>query len=68
MEDFVVDKDCRRSGIGARLINSLENIAKERGCSQRSGVTEANRPDALGFYRSQGYKHEPYKGFKKQLN
>lgn len=67
MEDFVVDKNSRRGGIGAALMKTLEQCAIERGCTQIIFLTEADRPDALGFYRSQGYNHEPYKGFKKQL-
>lgn len=67
MEDLVVDKNSRRVGIGAALLKTLEVAAKDHGCSQIVFLTEANRPDALGFYHSQGYDHEPYKGFKKQL-
>jgi ribosomal protein S18 acetylase RimI-like enzyme len=67
MEDFVVDKNHRRSGIGATLMKTLEGSAIECGCSQIIFLTEANRPDAIGFYLSQGYEHNPYKGFKKQL-
>lgn len=67
MENFVVDKNSRKAGIGAALMKTLEQSAIERGCSQIIFLTEANRPDAIGFYRSQGYDHEPYKGFKKQF-
>lgn len=67
MEDFVVDKNSRRAGIGATLMKRLEQSAIERGCSQIIFLTEANRPDAIGFYCSQGYDHEPYKGFRKQF-
>jgi GNAT superfamily N-acetyltransferase len=67
MEDFVVDKKYRRTGIGATLMKTLEQSAIELGCSQIIFLTEANRPDAIGFYLSQGYEHKPYKGFKKQF-
>ena len=67
MEDFVVDKNSRRAGIGATLMKKPEQSAIELGCNQIIFLTEANRPDAIGFYCSQGYDHELYKGFKKQF-
>ena len=67
MENFVVDKSYQKQGIGKMLLSSLENIAKDRGCSQILFITESNRNDAVKFYESVGYSAETHKGFKKSL-
>jgi len=67
MENFVVNKEYRKQGVGKMLLNSLENIAKNRGCSQILFITESNRKDTIKFYESVGYSLETHKGFKKTL-
>ena len=67
MEDLIVDKACRRSGVGAALMRELEKRAVDHDCCQILFITEADRTEALRFYGSLGYDPEPYKGFKKRL-
>ena len=67
MEDLIVDEKLRRSGIGAALMRELENCAVDFNCCQIIFITEADRSDALRFYKSLGFNYEPYKGFKKQI-
>ena len=67
MEDLIVDKNQRRSGIGAALIRELEQFAINHDCCQIIFITEAERTEALKFYGSLGYEFEPYKGFKKRI-
>jgi GNAT superfamily N-acetyltransferase len=67
VEDFIVDEQCRRTGIGTALMSSAEQYAIGRGCSQVILVTENDREDAHRFYESQGYSPGGHKGFKKQL-
>jgi ribosomal protein S18 acetylase RimI-like enzyme len=67
IEDVIVDKNQRGNGVGSALMRELEKCAIDHDCFQIIFVTEANRTEALGFYRSLGYEFEPYKGFKKRL-
>ena len=68
IEDFIVDKEHHRTGIGTALMTEAEQHAIRRGCSQVIFVTENNRKDAHNFYASQGYSPDTHKGFKKQLS
>ena len=68
IEDFIVDKQRRRTGIGTALMSSTEQYAIRRGCSQVIFVAENDRKDAHGFYESQGYSPSDHKGFKKQVS
>lgn len=61
MEDLKVDKNQRRSGIGAALMRDLEKCAIDHDCCQIIFLTEADRSDALRFYGSLGFDYEPYK-------
>lgn len=67
VENMVVDKDCRRKGLGKALLSELEKLAKQRGCTQMILVTETNRADACGFYQSAGFDPDINKGYKKKL-
>jgi len=68
IEDFIVDKEHRRTGIGAALMSAAEQHAIRRGCSQVIFVTENDRKDAHSFYEFQGYSPATHKGFKKRLS
>lgn len=67
IEDMIVDKNQRRSGVGAALIREMEKNAVENDCYQVILITEADRTDAVTFYGKLGYNFEPYKGFKKRI-
>jgi len=67
IEDFIVDRQFRRKGIGTGLMASAEAYAIGSGCSQVILVTEHSRTDAKGFYESRGYAPDHHKGYKKQL-
>lgn len=67
VEDMIVDKSVRRSGIGRALFAELERRARSAGCSQALLVTETDRQDACGFYESLGFDPDRNKGYKKKL-
>lgn len=67
VENFIVDKNYRRSGIGKSLFMQLEKLAKKMNCTQVVLITEANRVDACSFYESMGFSPNANKGFKKKL-
>ena len=67
VENMIVDRDCRRAGVGHTLLSELETRAKRRGCTQMILVTEKDRIDACGFYESVGFAPDKNKGYKKKL-
>ena len=67
IEDIVVNKDHRRSGVGSALMGALEGCAVERNCNYIIFVTESERTEAHRFYESLGYNPNACKGFKKYL-
>lgn len=54
-------------GIGKRLINELETIAKQKDCYQILFMTEADRKDTIKFYESIGFDSKKNIGFKRHL-
>lgn len=66
LENMIVDKSCRQSGVGNALLSALEKQAKEHGCTQIILVTEKNRKDACCFYEANGYQVDNA-GYKKKL-
>ena len=50
---FAVDRSYRRKGVGAYLMNDLENLAKN---SNRSKIILNARENAVMFYKKLGYK------------
>ena len=67
VENMVVDRTCRKKGVGKLLFAELERRAKEKGCTQVILVTETERKDACGFYESAGFHPTANKGYKKKL-
>lgn len=66
VENMIVDKTYRRTGIGQALLQELERMAKERNCTQMILVTEKDREDACSFYESYGFSRNTT-GYKKKL-
>ena len=67
VENMVVDRSCRKKGIGRELFLELEKRAKILDCTQIILVTETDRKDACGFYESIGFHPTVNKGYKKKL-
>jgi ribosomal protein S18 acetylase RimI-like enzyme len=67
IENMIVDKTCRKKGVGKTLFAELEKRAKDRDCTQIILVTETEREDACGFYESVGFHPTMHKGSKKKL-
>lgn len=67
MEDLIVNMEYRNHGIGRALVRELEHYAKENGCSQMLFITEANRHDAVSFYKSIGFDPKSHIGFKRKI-
>ena len=54
-----IDPDVRGRGIGRRLLASLEALGAELGCKVVRLDTSAHLPEAMGLYRSSGYREIP---------
>ncbi|MCK5542102.1 MAG: GNAT family N-acetyltransferase [Desulfobacterales bacterium] len=67
VEDVVIEKQFRKSGIGKALMQRIEEYAKEQNCSYIMLITDIERIGSQEFYKSLGYKTNEYCAFKKYL-
>lgn len=67
IEDVVVDLDYRNQGLGARMLDALEQWAVQRGLARLQLQADKQNAPALGFYRRQGWNHTNLIGWMKQL-
>ena len=67
IEDFIVDEEQRRKGVGKKLLAAIENEAKRKGCNQIILVTETERKETQLFYESCGFPHGVNVGYKKKI-
>lgn len=67
LENVIVNEKCRRQGIGGKLIQYIENWARERNCYYIMLVSLIQRKDAHEFYEVNGYKPGVVQGYKKYL-
>jgi GNAT superfamily N-acetyltransferase len=67
VENVIVAKEVQRQGVGTRLMDSVETIARDRGCRHIMLVSAAERTKAKDFYHRLGYDSDHYSGFKKIL-
>ncbi len=68
IENMIVDREYRKSGIGKALLKELEDRAKQRNCTRMILVTETDRADACAFYEACGFHPSSAKGFKKKIH
>ena len=68
LENVIVSDAHRNMGIGRKLMEEIERIAKERECFMIEFVSSGFRKDAHKFYESVGYKLDAVKGFRKFMN
>jgi ribosomal protein S18 acetylase RimI-like enzyme len=67
LENMIVTVNCRGKGIGRKLVQEAEAIARKRDCYYIMLVSRAQRKDAHRFYESLGYNIGVVQGFKKYL-
>ncbi|HET7676376.1 MAG TPA: GNAT family N-acetyltransferase [Candidatus Limnocylindrales bacterium] len=53
---LVVDPGVRERGLGHRLMEAAESVARETGCAFIEVTAGHHRPDALHLYQSLGYE------------
>jgi len=64
-ENFIVDRDWRRRGVGSLLMREAEAIGRERNCLFVQFCSSSFRTGAHAFYRESGYDPGEVKGFRK---
>lgn len=67
IENFIVDEEFRRQGIGTTLMSEIEKHASERECSHIHLITETDRLESRRFYESIGFDSDAHQGFKKKV-
>lgn len=65
LENFIVDRDWRRRGVGSLLMREAEAICRERNCLFVQFCSSSFRTGAHAFYRESGYDPGEVKGFRK---
>jgi GNAT superfamily N-acetyltransferase len=55
VHDIVVTERERGSGVGARLLDAAEDLARKRGCFRMTLVTAGWRDATIAFYRREGW-------------
>ncbi|MNC13452.1 Aminoglycoside N(6')-acetyltransferase type 1 [compost metagenome] len=65
-ENVVVAPETQGRGVGKRLMESLEDFGRSRGCKYVILVSEIERAGSHAFYGAIGYTDDQ-KGFKKKL-
>jgi putative acetyltransferase len=59
MKRLFVRAEARGKGLGRRLLNALEEIARDRGIARISLETGVRQPEAIALYRASGYQTCP---------
>ncbi len=65
LENLVVDAEWHRKGIGSRLMEKVEAIARERNCIFIEFCSSSFRTGAHAFYKEAGYDPGEVMGFRK---
>ncbi|OMD86184.1 GNAT family N-acetyltransferase [Paenibacillus odorifer] len=68
IENVVVSVRARRKGVGKKLMNAIEQAARERDCYYIILVSGEQRKEAHVFYESLGYRDEKVEGYRKHLS
>ena len=65
IENLIVDRECRGSGIGEALILEAERFCLSRNCSKIMLLSSAFRVDAHQFFEQLGFRGDRKRGFVK---
>ena len=55
LEDVIVSRDCRGSGLGRRLVEHVFDWAREQGITRVTLLADRDNHSALSFYRNLGF-------------
>ena len=68
LEDMVMSRSARGSGIGSKLIQFALGYAEEHGCKRITLLTDNDNVGAHKFYQKHGFSRSPMVVYRKQLN
>lgn len=60
IEELIVDESNRGNGVGKKLIEEIDRIAKKKGCLELDLSSNKKRKKAHKFYRKLGFKDTAY--------
>ncbi|WP_245867348.1 GNAT family N-acetyltransferase [Sporomusa silvacetica] len=67
LENLIVRENCRRLGIGKKLVEYIEEQAREKNCYFIMLMSLIKRKEAHQFYENLGYSANTAKSYKKYL-
>lgn len=67
VENVIVDKNLRGTGIGNKLLEHVEQLCISKACTKIMLLSSANRIEAHSFFTKNGYSGTVSKGFKKYI-
>lgn len=67
IENVIVSPLVRRQGVGKKLMQEIENMARQRDCYYIIFVSGEQRKEAHQFYEQLGFKDEKVEGYRKHL-
>jgi len=67
IENVIVSPLVRRQGVGNKLMQEIENMARQRDCYYIIFVSGEQRKEAHQFYERLGFKDEKVEGYRKHL-
>ncbi len=67
VENVIVSNRARRQGVGTKLMQEIEWIARARDCSYMIFVSGEQRKEAHIFYEKLGFKEENVEGYRKHF-
>ena len=68
LEDLVVRHDCRRQGIGQKLLAAIEAWAERQGLTRLQLLADRNNQPALNFYDNVGWSKTSLIGLRRSLS
>lgn len=63
IHDIYVDESVRGNGVGKKLVQSVEEIAREKNCGKVTLEVRKDNLNARDLYKSQGFKEAPHSMF-----